>query len=131
MSDLFPLAIPISNQHRMETEHGSPWGASVTYQQKITSALPCTDGICQFDYLLLGVGTDGHIASLFPGDKAGLESQNMVIRTYVAHLQSWRISLTLSSMHHARQIGVIVVGQQKSAVVASLLHPPLESVYPV
>lgn len=125
------ISLPEKNQHRIQTEYCSPTESSEIYDTELTKYLPRRNGHYQFDYMLLGVGTDGHIASLFPGDMLGIKSQKMVISTYVKHLQSWRISLTLSAINHARNIVGIVVGEQKSSIVESVVNPPQQPMYPV
>jgi 6-phosphogluconolactonase len=71
-----------------------------------------------FDLLLLGVGTDGHTASLFPGTAALDETTRWVVGNYVPQLASWRVTLTLPALCHAQLILFLVTGEEKAPVVA-------------
>lgn len=74
-----------------------------------------------FDLIILGMGDDGHTASLFP-DTAALSERNAAVTSvYVEKLDSWRISLTYPVLDAARQLLVPVCGKQKAAVLAEVM----------
>ena len=79
------------------------------------------DALPQFDLVLLGLGEDGHTASLFPGSSALDETQRSVATTYVEKLQAHRLTLTFPVINNAAQITFLIAGQSKSAVVGEIL----------
>jgi len=79
---------------------------------------PAPNAFPQFDLILLGVGEDGHTASLFPGDPALEESERWVVPVFNAPKPpSERITLTLPLINQARQIAVVATGAGKTAVM--------------
>lgn len=75
-----------------------------------------------FDLILLGLGPDGHIASLFPGSDALNQRKQPVVADYVPKLDSWRITLTLPVLNHARHVILLVSGAHKADVLRHVLH---------
>lgn len=71
--------------------------------------------------MLLGLGEDGHTASLFPGSSALNETLRLVATTYVERLKAHRLTLTLPVTNAAGQILFLVSGQSKAAVAKALL----------
>lgn len=70
-----------------------------------------------FDALLLGMGTDGHTASLFPNSRALDESQRWVVGNYVASKQTWRVTLTSVAINAASNVIFLVTGDDKAESV--------------
>lgn len=90
-----------------------------------------------FDWLLLGIGDDGHTASLFPGTTILKKKKRLVKEVWVEKKQTWRISFTLPLINKAAQIIFLVTGKEKAKVVARALahrktkHPlPVQLVKP-
>ena len=82
-----------------------------------------------FDLLLLGMGEDGHTASLFPFTRALEETQRWVVDNYVPKLQGWRITLTAHFLNQARTTVILVSGHSKQKVFSAIQAPdasPLE-----
>lgn len=75
-----------------------------------------------FDWLLLGMGDDGHTASLFPGTAILKEKKRLIKEVWVEEKQTWRISFTLSLINNAEQIIFLVAGKEKAAVVADVIN---------
>ncbi len=75
----------------------------------------------RFDLYLLGMGTDGHIASIFPGTRAASDLSNMVIAYEVPQLGKERITLTLPVINHARRVLILVTGPDKAQALAATL----------
>jgi len=73
--------------------------------------------------VLLGMGEDGHIASLFPGSPALEERVRWVAAPYVPHLNAHRLTLTLLALNAARRICFLVAGAAKAAMVRRVLAP--------
>jgi 6-phosphogluconolactonase len=74
-----------------------------------------------FDCILLGVGDDGHTASLFPGTAVLKEKKRLVKEVWSEQNQNWRISFTLPLINKAVQVIFLVTGKEKSVVVADIL----------
>ncbi|MEO7982752.1 MAG: 6-phosphogluconolactonase [Bacteroidota bacterium] len=75
-----------------------------------------------FDWLLLGLGDDGHTASLFPQTAILREKKRWIKEVWVESKQNWRISFTLSLINKAAQVVFIVAGKEKAPVVATILQ---------
>ncbi len=71
-----------------------------------------------FDLILLGLGSDGHTASLFPGTAAVAERRRDVIAVYAERLDSWRVTLTLPIINDARHVIFLVSGRRKADALA-------------
>ncbi len=126
------VPIPSAQIHRMAAEQQPIADAATSYESVLTQQLPATDrGIPQFDLVLLGMGTDGHTASLFPGTTVLHERERFVAEVYVEQLQSWRLSLTLPVIDAARQILVLVAGDSKAAIIGELFAKGAQSTYPI
>jgi 6-phosphogluconolactonase len=72
----------------------------------------------RFDLILLGLGSDGHTASLFPGTPAVAERRRDVVPVYVERLEAWRVTLTLPIINDARRVIFLVSGRRKADVLA-------------
>jgi 6-phosphogluconolactonase len=104
---------------RMRGELG-PAAAAEDYEQELVAA-----GIDRFDLVLLGVGPDGHVASLFP-DRPELDARSRrVVGVEQAGLEPFvpRVSLTLPTLQRARQIVCLVTGEAKAGAVAAAFGP--------
>lgn len=126
------VAIPLAQVHRMKGELDDPHAAANIYTQELTSNLPLSaQGVVQFDLLLLGVGSDGHIASLFPATPVLYERARLVEAVYVEKLDSWRISVTLPVIDHARHVMILVSGAAKAPVMHDVFTTQRTPPYPV
>ena len=74
-----------------------------------------------FDLILLGIGEDGHTASLFPEDLKKMETQNLVLPIHLEKLKQERITLTLPVLNQAKNIIFLVLGREKAGIVKTLL----------
>jgi len=108
------VPIPPGNVHRIRGGL-PPTDAALAYHNELGSALS-RDG--RLDLILLGMGPDGHTASLFPGSGALDEKSTDVVATYAEPLHSWRVTLTLPALNAAMSILFLVSGAEKAPVLA-------------
>lgn len=113
------LNIPIANIHRVEAE-SDPDQAVAAYENELQAFFP--DQTNSFDLVLLGVGDDGHTASLFPGTTALEETEKWVAANFVEKLDSWRITLTYPAINSAANVLFLVSGESKAAALNSVLQ---------
>ena len=76
----------------------------------------------RFDLMLLGLGDDGHTASLFPGTAALAETTRWVVENYVPRLDSWRITLTAPAINAAAHVIFLVSGASKAEALRAVLQ---------
>ena len=93
--------------------------AARNYERKLQTVFPLFAGRC--DLISLGVGEDGHTASLFPEAEALRETQHEVRAVFVPRLESWRVTLTLPVINRARTVFFLASGKQKAAIVRKIL----------
>jgi len=117
--DFLLSRVPLCGEkvHRMRGEE-DPAAAAMDYENELKHELG-PDGA--LDLILLGMGADGHTASLFPGTPALAESARLVVANYVPSLGSWRLTLTLPCLNAARHVVFLVAGADKSESVTRAL----------
>ncbi len=121
--------VPIlpGNVHRMQGEM-DPVEAAARYEegmrQFFASSGSSEGAFPVFDLVLLGLGGDGHTASLFPGTRAIRESARWVLAHYVDAQRGWRITLTPPVINAARTVAFIVAGAEKAAVLKDVMEGP-------
>jgi 6-phosphogluconolactonase len=106
--------------HRIAGELEKAESAAVRYEEEIRKILP-GEAPC-FDLVLLGMGEDGHTASLFPGTI--WDEEKLVIANHVPRLRADRISMTPRLLNDARSIIFLVAGAAKSAALSRVLQEP-------
>lgn len=111
------VSIPADNVHRIrgEAEAGV---AERAYEAELDDLFAKFDGRC--DLIVLGVGEDGHTASLFPGTDALDEHEHKVRTVSVPSLDSRRVTLTLPVINRAREILFLVTGRRKTDIVEKI-----------
>ncbi len=117
---LGPLRVPVENVHPLRTELG-PAQTAADYEWIVRKQLAAESGIPRFDLILLGVGTDGHTASLFPGTEALLEKSKLVTENWVGPAGMWRITFTFPLINRAKNILFLVSGADKQEIIKRLL----------
>ncbi len=127
------VPVPEGNVHRMETELRGMDAVASRYESLLTDIVPAGgEGIPQLDLILLGIGPDGHTASLFPGTDILQQTGRYVAPVYVEQKACWRVSVTLPVIEEARHVLFLVAGEEKQPVVKQLLTDPGGApVYPV
>lgn len=98
------------------------------YECLMKSLLPQNNGIPILDLIILGMGNDGHIASLFP-ESCALHQQQCVVANYVPQLKAWRVTMTKPIINQARYIMLLVSGVEKASTIKRVFvdnpSPPL------
>jgi 6-phosphogluconolactonase len=113
------LDIPPANIHRIRGEMPPEEGAT-EYEKELRRFFG-DQGLPVFDLIILGVGEDGHTASLFPDELSLAESRRLAIPVYVGSLKSWRITLTMPVLNNATEILFLATGPKKSRILRELL----------
>ena len=108
--------IPERNVYRIRGED-PPEQAAASYAADLKRVLGDRP---RFDLVLLGMGADGHTASLFPGTDPTADSDRLVRAVYSASVQMWRITLTPSVLNAARCVTFAVEGSAKSTALAAV-----------
>ena len=123
---LLRVPIPPSNVHRMEAEDPNIGRAAHHYEAVLRQFLPLDDrGFPRFHLIFLGLGPDGHTASLFPGSKLLRETSRWVSTPTVPKLGARRMTLTLPVLEAARRVVFLVAGAEKASILREVLcaHP--------
>lgn len=127
------VAIPQENIHRVPTEFDDINSSARKYEEIIKSVFKLDAGQKpQFDLIILGMGSDGHIASLFPNSYASFNIDNLACAVYVMDEKLNRITLTRSVLCEAKHILVMVEGRKKAAIFNKVItSEPDEIRYPI
>jgi 6-phosphogluconolactonase len=122
------IPIPTRNVHRVLGEL-APAEAASRYEATLRQFFsPEQEGeAVTFDLVLLGMGTDGHTASLFPRSKVLAERSRWVASDYVDETKDWRVTLTPPAINAARQVSFLVSGRAKARTVQQVIRGPRQS----
>jgi 6-phosphogluconolactonase len=102
-----------------------PEAAAAAYEAELRTAFGEPAGIPRFDLVLLGMGDDGHTASLFPRTPALDESNRLAVANFVPKLDAERLTLTAPLLNAGREIVFLVGGPGKAERLESVLEGPL------
>ena len=116
------LPIPRQNVHRMVGE-GDPAASARLYEDELQSFFEGASWP-RFDLVFLGLGDDGHTASLFPGTTALKEERAWVAANWVEKFKTFRVTLTLPAINHAAHVVFLVTGAAKARRLAEVLRGP-------
>ncbi|HVC96062.1 MAG TPA: 6-phosphogluconolactonase [Pirellulales bacterium] len=121
------VPIPPENIHRVPAELADAEQAAAAYERTLRTVFQLSPGETpQFDLALLGLGPDGHTASLFPGGSSLTETDRLVAAPWVEKLGTHRITLTPRVLNHARLVVFVVSGEEKAIVLGQVLQGPYE-----
>jgi 6-phosphogluconolactonase len=121
------VPIPAEQVHRVHAEHPSAECAALEYEQTLLAEFRLEQGQRPvFDLVLLGMGSDGHTASLFPGSPVLGETTRLVAAPWVPQLNARRITMTPPVLLSAAATLVLAVGTQKSAALKAALEGPAD-----
>lgn len=120
---LSQVPIPADNVHRMRTEKPDAQRAAEEYEWTLRSAFDLEQGEWpRFDLVLMGIGADGHTASLFPGSEAVRERSRLAIAPWVGSLGTFRITLTAPVFNHAALALFLVSGEEKAEALRAVIE---------
>lgn len=115
---------PAAQVHRMVADPAHIEADAQAYARVLATHLPQdAAGMPVFDLILLGLGTDGHTCSLFPGTEILDDRAHSVAAVHATHLDSWRLSLTYPVLNAARHLLFLVAGAGKAAIMARICGP--------
>ncbi|HKY43688.1 MAG TPA: 6-phosphogluconolactonase, partial [Pyrinomonadaceae bacterium] len=109
--------VPVTrdNVHRVMSENPDAAEAAEQYEQVVPPRV---------DLILLGLGSDGHTASIFPGSEVVHETKRLVAAPWVEKLNSYRITMTLPLINNAASVVFLVSGAEKAEIVREVLKGP-------
>ncbi len=125
---LRPIGAPAEHVHRIKGELPDSEQAAREYQEELARVfgVPPDGPPPALDLILLGMGADGHTASLFPYSQALTERRRWVLSLYAARLGAARITLTAPVLNQGREIRLLVSGPDKAATLHEALQGPRE-----
>jgi 6-phosphogluconolactonase len=118
---LAQLPLLPENIFRMKAE-GDIEKNALAYEQLIRQKIPSL----QFDLMMLGMGEDGHTASLFPRTHGLHTKDRLVIANYIPQKHTWRMSMTYECIQMAKTICIYVIGASKASIVTKVLLGPYD-----
>ncbi|PMH43246.1 6-phosphogluconolactonase [Vibrio sp. 10N.286.49.B3] len=116
------IALPVENIHRIRGED-DPQKEVERFAQEMQRVVPQSHGLPKFDWILLGMGTDGHTASLFP-HQTDFADPSLAIIARHPDSQQQRISKTAGVIENAERITYLVLGESKASVIQEIHDKP-------
>ena len=122
---LSKLPVPPGNVHRILAEKPDAAEAAAAYEQTLRDFFRLAPAeLPRFDLVLLGLGPEGHTASLFPGNSVGDDAARLAAAPWVEKLNSFRITLTPAALNRAARVAFLVGGADKAEIVADVIYGP-------
>ena len=117
------VPVPAGNIHRIRAENPDANKAAEDYEQELRGFFKLDPGqLPAFDCVFLGMGPDGHTASLFPGTKALHEHERLVVANWVDKFQSYRITMTAPVLNNADIVIFHLTGEEKAEPLRVVLE---------
>jgi 6-phosphogluconolactonase len=129
---LTKISIPAENVFRVKAENPDAAAAALEYENELRRFFALQAGeFPRYDLILLGMGPDGHTASLFPGSEGLKEQSRLVIANWVEKFNAHRITFTFPVLNHAAQAMFLASGPDKADMVHQVFEgkhiPPYPS----
>jgi 6-phosphogluconolactonase len=120
---LSKISIPAANVFRVKAENPDAAAAAADYEAQMQKFFALSPGqFPRFDLILLGLGPDGHTASLFPGSDGLKEQSKLVIANWVEKFKTHRISFTFPVLNNGREVMFLASGPDKADMVQQALE---------
>lgn len=117
------VAVPPENIHRIRAENPDAGAAAAEYERELREFFRLEPGQWpRFDVILLGMGPDGHTASLFPGTEVIHERTRLVAASWVEKFNAYRITLTPPVLNNAAGVIFLVAGEEKAETLRAVLE---------
>jgi 6-phosphogluconolactonase len=127
---LSKVPIPPQNVFRIHAEL-QPEAAASEYDRQLHAFFRLAGNAWPaFDLFLLGIGEEGHTASLFPGSAALTEKTKLVVANWVEKFQTYRITFTYPVLNHAEEVLFLASGESKAQILRDLFDPAKKGDYP-
>lgn len=114
------IDIPTENIHRIKGEN-DPQAESKRYAEEIRQYLNFKNNYPVFDYIILGMGNDGHTASIFPDNKDDINSKEIVLTAKKPDNGQFRVSLSILSINNAKKISFLITGEDKAQILEKVI----------
>ncbi len=119
---LSKIAIPAGNVHSVLGEE-PPHNEALRYEEEIKEFVPAgRNGFPRFDWIFLGMGADGHTASLFPGAPTLEEKEKVCVVATHPETGQERISFTFPVLNNAKRVSFLVAGDSKAPVLKEIME---------
>jgi len=130
---LSKVPIPPANVHRMRCENPDAAKAAAEYDRELIASfqLQGEDHLPSFDLIFLGMGPDGHTASLFPGTDAVQETKKRVVANWVPKMKTWRVTFTRPVINNAKCVMPMICGKDKAAPLREVMGEGDPDKYPI
>ncbi len=120
---LSKISIPSSNVFRVKAENPDAAAAAAAYETQLKDFFDLKPGeFPRFDLILLGMGPDGHTASLFPDSEGLKDHTHLVIANWVEKFKTHRISFTFPVLNHAAEVMFLASGPDKAEMLRQVLE---------
>lgn len=116
------VPVPESNVHRVHSENSNAIEAAAEYEETLKQVTG--QSLPRLDLILLGLGGDGHTASIFPGSEVLQETTRLVAAPWVEKFNTHRITMTLPLVNNGASVVFLVSGAEKAEIVKEVLHGP-------
>jgi 6-phosphogluconolactonase len=121
------IDIPQGNVHRVHTEDGTADEVATVYERTLREVFGLGEGsVPRFDLIHLGLGDDGHTASMFPGTRAMHETERLVVAVWVEKFRTHRVTMTPVVLNNAAEVQFLVAGASKREVVPQVIRGAYE-----
>jgi 6-phosphogluconolactonase len=114
------VPVTTDNVHRIRSENPDAAAVASEYEQTLIDVTKQT--VPRLDLIFLGLGTDGHTASVFPGSEVLHETKRLVAAPYVEKFKSYRITMTLPLLNNGSSIVFLVSGAEKAEIVKQVIQ---------
>lgn len=116
--------VPVAKNHVHRVPGENPDAAEAASEYEQTLIETTQQSLPQLDLILLGLGPDGHTASIFPGSEVLHETNRLVAAPWVEKFQTYRITMTLPLLNNGASVVFLVSGQEKAKIVKEIFEGP-------